>query len=77
MNFVENVIDTAEDTILEALYNEFPEKQVDEFLKNYNDEIITPEISSLIDDLEALILERFNELQDEINNQNEYEESEY
>lgn len=71
MDFVENVIDTAEDTILDALYDSFPEKRVDKFLKDYNDEIITPEILSLIDDLEQLIIERFEHLENEINEQDE------
>jgi hypothetical protein len=74
MDFVENVIDTAEDTILDALYDSFPEKRVDKFLKDYNDEIITPEILSLIDDLEQLIIERFEHLENEINEQDEENE---
>lgn len=74
MDFVENVIDTTEDTILDALYDSFPEKRVDKFLKDYNDEIITPEILSLIDDLEQLIIERFEHLENEINEQDEENE---
>ena len=71
MDFIEDVIDTAEDTILDALYDLFSEKRVDEFMKNYNDEVITPEIASVIEDLNELILERIEKLQDEINDEDE------
>jgi hypothetical protein len=73
-DFVENVRGISEDEIMEGLYQQFKEKEVDAFIKGREDELITPEILQVIEELYDLVEERITELIDEKENSDEDEE---
>ena len=61
-DFTESVRELMEDAILEGLYEQFPENEVNAFLKDLDDEIISTGMLQAIEDLEELIEERINDL---------------
>jgi hypothetical protein len=71
MDFVENVIGLIEDTITDSLYDMYPDKKVDRFLKNHEEEIVSHKMLDLIDELETLLCERLDNYVDQLDEKEE------
>ena len=59
---VEDLREEIEDAVANGLYDEYDERVVDRFLRNYDDEILTSEMTETIDKLNGQIRERIQEL---------------
>lgn len=62
MDIKDEMMDFVEDIIMGELENEFDEKDVQDFIKNMEDDIVDSEIESIIENLSDSIQNRIKEI---------------
>ena len=55
-----------EELVTRGLYGDYNGNEIDDFIRNYDDDLLSPEILELIDSIKVLVDERSDELLDEM-----------
>jgi len=63
---IDDLSEYIEDILANEVYKEFDGSVVDEFIQNMDEDILTPKIQDIIEDLNNAIQERIKELIDDI-----------